>query len=59
MFRILKKSDPLLQQFEIVEKENTDPQAIRRDKPDQTFERKDRVCNERDALDQAFDAMMV
>lgn len=53
MFRMLKRNDPLLQQFEIVEKENADPRLDRQSTPQPV------VPTERDVLENAFDALMV
>lgn len=60
MFRILKRNDPLLQQFEIIEKENAEPrfENNRINLIKELHENKT-VPSERDVLEQAFDSMMV
>jgi hypothetical protein len=55
MFRKLKRDEQILQQFEIIEKENSDPRST----TGKSKEDKAAIPAEREILENAFDALMV
>jgi hypothetical protein len=59
MFRILKRNDQLLNQFEIIEKENTNPSICTKDGGLHNLQTEHHTPSGRDDLENAFDSLLV